>query len=80
MLVWKFRNSLVRAIWRSYGITHILLHIFLSSHHGALSNLESHLGGGIIHEAAKRRMRISPSTTTRTSALLLRITITVLRL
>ena len=59
--------------------THILLHIFLSSHHGALSNLESHLGGGIIHEATKRRMRIS-TTTTRTSTLLLRIAITVLRL
>ena len=69
-------KSYTRIIWY---FTHILLHIFLSSHHGALSNLESHLGGGIIHEATKRRMRIS-TTTTRTSTLLLRIAITVLRL
>lgn len=79
MLVWKISEESCKSYEGYIVFTHILLHIFLPSHHGALSNLESHLGGGIIHEAAKRRMRI-PSTTTRASTLLLRIAITVLRL
>ena len=38
-----------------------MFHIFLSSHHRALANLETHLRRRIIHELAKPRSTIASS-------------------
>ena len=41
--------------------TDTLLHILLTGHHGLLSDLEAHLGGLIVHEAAERRRELTSS-------------------
>ena len=42
--------------------THALFHVLLTGHHGFLPNLEAHLGGLIVHEAAKCGRELASST------------------
>lgn len=58
-----------------FSRTHVLLDILLSSIQGSLSDLETHLGGGIINKAAE--CRVHEAAGSHISLLLLLLTISI---
>jgi hypothetical protein len=62
------------------GETYVLLHVLLASVHGGLTHLEAELRSGVVHEAAKRGVRVVGAALLRHAAALLCVAIAVLRL